>query len=192
MHSDLLRVALERVGHALGLSLGNTWFLAKSTNLNIVLTAPFPFPCTVTGLRTNFISVVSRIVTDNQYPTPLMDSHANGDRQIPSAVDVLVMAQLSQSTNLNLDFVPRLQIQENGTNAIGSWTEPWPGFQLQQNASLGDPHGWTAVPQRVTASNEFRNVNLPIGSGHLFFSLRKRQSFWAACPHFRSNPDDSC
>jgi hypothetical protein len=88
-------------------------------------------------------------------------------------VDVLVMAQLSQFTNLNLDFVPRLQIQGNGTNANVSWTELWPGFQLQQHAGLGVPNGWTAVSQTVTASNELRSPTLLIGSGQLFFRIRE-------------------
>jgi hypothetical protein len=169
----MLTVALEMIGHALGLSLGNTSFIAQSTNLNIVVTAPLPFPGTVIGLRTNFFGVNSRIVTDDQYPAALMDSHANGDRQIPAAVDVLVMAQLSQFTNLNLDFAPRLQIQKNGTNANVSWTELWPGFHLQQNPSLGVSNGWTTVPQAVTSSNELRSVTLPIGSGRLFFRLQE-------------------
>ena len=172
-YSDLLTVALEMIGHALGLGQANTSFQVLSTNLHIVVTAPLPFPGTVIGLRTNFFGVTSRIITDDQYPSALMDGHANGDRQMPAAVDILVIAQISQFTNVNVDLMPRPQIQAAGTNGTISWTELWPGFRLEQNPALNAPAGWTAVSQTATATNELRNVTLPIDRDRMFFRIRE-------------------
>lgn len=96
--TDMFAVALQEIGHALGMSVANTSFAAENGDGDIDITAPLPFAgaaaSTTSGAhldlaRTNFFPTI---------PTGL--------RRDLSSIDVLVNAQISQFTNVNLNPVP--------------------------------------------------------------------------------------
>ncbi|MCI0400627.1 MAG: thrombospondin type 3 repeat-containing protein [Gammaproteobacteria bacterium] len=106
-HVDLLTTALHEIGHAMGMSNGNTSFIAESTDGDIDVIAPRPFPGTTIPLAFNIFGVTSHFdpVFFTADSAPIMTSHAADHRYLITVLDILAMAELSEfnSVNLNLD-----------------------------------------------------------------------------------------
>jgi hypothetical protein len=90
---DLYSIALHEIGHALGLSAGNSSFIAGNIDLDIDVVGPLPFAGSI-------IPTVSGAHLD--LSTSLMSpSLSVGLRKGISAVDLLANAQISRFTSLN-------------------------------------------------------------------------------------------
>ena len=98
---DLYTILLHEIGHALGLSNANATYIADGADGSIEVRDPLPFAGTVIPLARNNYGVTSHLDLPNG--RPVMSGLGFRDRQLPSAVDVLVNAQLSGFTNVNLE-----------------------------------------------------------------------------------------
>jgi len=97
---DLLSVALHEIGHALGLSSGNTRFLRQSADGLLVLSSA---PGTVIPLACNNSGVVPHFDPQEVLYGPVMSGTNGDERRIPSELDVLANAQVSGFTIAALD-----------------------------------------------------------------------------------------
>jgi hypothetical protein len=166
---DLFTVALHEIGHALGMSMANTRFISESADGAIDISSPIPFGGTTIALATNNFGVVSHI--GHGVDRVLMAGFSAGERVIPSMIDILAMAQLSQFTNLNLNLSPRLKVDLLGTNISVSWVPIAPGFVLQEVHDLHHTN-WTNVPEPLMVVNGRSTVNLPRSELSKFFRLK--------------------
>jgi hypothetical protein len=66
---------------------------------------------------------------------------------------------------------PTLTLTRSGANVILSWPASAPGFNLQENTSVKQTGGWSAVGQSVVLANGTNFVTVPISAGNLFFRL---------------------
>jgi hypothetical protein len=105
---DLFTTALHEIGHALGMSVANTSFIADSAGGRIDITAPRPFRGTTVPLaaKTSHIyNVADRV---------LMGGFGAGERVLPSTLDIIALAELSHFQKLNFNLSPdRLNLFTN-------------------------------------------------------------------------------
>jgi hypothetical protein len=101
-HVDLLSAAVHEIGHALGVSMDNTTFLAESPDGDIDVVAPHPFQHTTIPLAFNNEGVTSHF-SPSLSARPVMIGQTAGERNIASALDSTAIAQLSAFYNLNFD-----------------------------------------------------------------------------------------
>jgi hypothetical protein len=168
-----LSVALEQIGHALGLCAANVSFQNEAADGRIDLRSPLPKAGLALMLQRN-----------NAGPTEYLDETVYGtllagvnprERRLPSAADILAVAQVSQFTRVNVDIKPRLQTQLTATGLRLSWSELFGPFRLEEAIVANNSQGWSNVTQSVgTASNGVRSVTLPISGALKFYRL--------ACP----------
>jgi hypothetical protein len=97
---DLYTMILHEIGHALGLSNANTSFQSEAVDGQITIGDQLPFGGTILPLATNNFGVTSHL--DPTLGHPVMSGLGFNDRRLPSAIDVLVNAQLSGFQNVNL------------------------------------------------------------------------------------------
>lgn len=147
---DMLTVALHEIGHALGMSLANTSFIAECADGNIAITLPRPFAGSLVPMDAHSGSVTSHIDSDLT-GRPIMAGFAAGERVFPSALDILALAQLSQFKNLNLDLLPPLAIARSGPEFVVSWQPLLPTSVLQASDDLGLASPWQAATYPVQA-----------------------------------------
>jgi PEP-CTERM motif len=99
--TDLYSVLLHEIGHALGLSMGNTSFISEAADGVILVGPDLPFAGSVIPLATNNFGVTSHL--DVGVNGPVMSGLGFNDRRLPSAVDVLANAQISGFTQLSFE-----------------------------------------------------------------------------------------
>ncbi len=101
-HVDLLSAAVHEIGHALGISMDNTSFLAENGDGEIDVVAPHPFPGTTIPLAFNNDGVTSHF-DPTVSGRPAMIGQAAGERNVVSTLDSAAIAQISGFYNLNFD-----------------------------------------------------------------------------------------
>ncbi len=106
---DAFSIALHEIGHALGMDTDNLSYQAESWPDNDVdVTGLLPFAGTV--IPTNNSAVPADFGTSNPHmhtslsTTLLYSNFSSGTRKLPSAVDILANAQLSQFTDPNYEL----------------------------------------------------------------------------------------
>lgn len=105
---DAFSIALHEIGHALGIASGNLSYQAESWPDNdIDITGSMPFVGTVIP-TTNTATPTTNTSTSNAHinisTTLFYPSFSAGTRKLPSAVDILANAQLSQFSSPNYDL----------------------------------------------------------------------------------------
>jgi hypothetical protein len=168
-HTDLMSVALEQIGHALGLSVANLAFQAEATDRDIDLRAPLPNAGISLPLQGNSAGA-TELLEETAYGTLLAGVNPR-ERRLPSTADILAIAQLSQFTNVNVEIKPRLQTQLTPTGLRVSWTELFGPFRLEENTRVNTSLTWANVSQPVTTNSGVRTVTLPVSAASKFYRL---------------------
>ena len=189
VNGDAFSTALHEIGHALGLSYGNSTFTAESVNTNITITSG-PYAGMVVPLKYNDDGVVSHIgqVCDTGL-TLMSGGGPAGTRILPSVLDMAVLGQLSQFTNLNWNLTPIPKINgpytqvikdgghKNTTNTVVtvSWIQPMGGQYLVEQCSDLRAGNWSTNSTTIAVTNGYYSVSIPVASGNEFFRLKQVQ-----------------
>lgn len=158
---DLYTAAVHEIGHALGMSFGNTTFINESTDADIDIVSGLFAGMTV-PLQSNNAGPVSHIAYLSGANRILMaGSYAPGERMMPSELDIITLAQLSQFRELNLNLIPKLKIstpyQVAGITKVDlSWTPVVPApsgmhYAVQTCTDL-QSNCWTTLTYPVTSA----------------------------------------
>ncbi len=103
--SDLLSVALHEIGHALGMSGGNAGFVDAVRDGGLYLASDLPFAGTAIPLSSNYSGLVPHFDATRVAYGSVMSGVNSDERRLPSALDILANAQISQFKLLNLNTV---------------------------------------------------------------------------------------
>jgi hypothetical protein len=168
---DLFTAALHEIGHALGLSLANTSFMAAAQDGRINITAPRRFAGTAVPLTTNLFGVTSHI--DYVADRVLMAGTGFGERVLPSTLDILAVAELSQFEQLNFNLSPKQAVRDERNQEVSiEWLPLLPGFVLEGNDDFRQEH-WLPVNEPPETRNGLSTVTLGRTAKQKFFRLRR-------------------
>ena len=101
---DLYSVAIHEIGHALGMSMENASFVGEAANGLINIVHPLPFAGSIIPLAFNYFGVTSHFDGSRLVYGSVMTGINADERRIPSALDILAIAQISGFQRLNLDL----------------------------------------------------------------------------------------
>ena len=101
-HLDLLSVILHEIGHALGMSAANHSFMELAATGLLSISNDMPFKGTIIPLAYNNAGVVAHFDVDEIAYGSLMAGINADERRIPSELDIIANAQLSNFTILRL------------------------------------------------------------------------------------------
>jgi hypothetical protein len=101
--TDLLSVALHEIGHALGMCTVNSAFIAQSGDGFLWIGDDLPYAGTVIPLASNNAGFTSHFDAMAVAYGSVMAGLNSDERRIPSALDILADAQVSNFTILSLD-----------------------------------------------------------------------------------------
>lgn len=177
--SDLFTAALHEIGHALGLSFGNTSFNVEIVDRDIDITSGSFSGMTVL-MQTNRLGVVSHI--DYVADRPLMTgSFASGERVMPSVLDIAILAELSKFKNVNFDLVPALHISApykvgNVSTCDLSWIEPirlssGMHYKVQRCFDLQRAE-WMTMSTEIILNNGAHVATVTLSESSSFFRLK--------------------
>jgi hypothetical protein len=101
-HLDLLSVVLHEMGHALGMSAANTSFIENTGTGLLHISSDLPFVGTTIPLSYNNAGIVAHFDVDVVAYGSLMAGINADERRLPSELDILANAQLSNLTIIRL------------------------------------------------------------------------------------------
>jgi hypothetical protein len=172
---DLLSIALHEIGHALGMSLANSSFIAECTDGSIAVTSPRPFVGSLIPMASNASGVTSHIDSDVAGRL-LMGGHGPGERVFPTTLDILALAQLSQFEKLNLDLLPPLTIARSGPEVVVAWQPLIPATVLQASDDLGATSAWIPAAYPALSDGNGWSVHFTPAKPAEFFRLATNDS----------------
>ena len=172
---DLLSTALHEIGHALGMSLANTSFINECADGSIAVTSPRSFAGTLIPMASNVGGVTSHIDSDVAGRV-MMGGHGAGERVLPTALDILALAQLSQFQKLNLDLLPPLAIARSGPEVVVSWQPLLPTTLLQASDDLGATFPWVQTAHPVQSGGNGLSIRFTPVKPKEFFRLSTNES----------------
>jgi len=100
---DLLSAAMHEIGHALGLSNRNIAFTDEILDGTIRVAAELPYQGTVVPLSSNYSGITSHLDPERLPYGSVMSGLNENERRLPSAVDILVNAQISRFAQVRLE-----------------------------------------------------------------------------------------
>ncbi len=106
-HCDLLSVAMHEIGHALGMGGENPGFAREASGGTITIGPILPFAGSVIPLASNNAGITTHIDAEKVAYGTIMSGVGSDERRLPSALDILVDAQISgfEAVNLALEEI---------------------------------------------------------------------------------------
>ncbi len=101
---DLFSVALHEIGHALGMSMANPAFAAETVAGTLVISDQLPFAGSVIPLASNYSGVTAHFDPLLIAYGSVMAGISGDERRLPSALDILAIAQLSGFHKVSLNL----------------------------------------------------------------------------------------